>query len=68
MSSAIALGERLQSAGKSDDLRIQQGFQLCTARTPTSEESKRLQALLQDERQAGVATRPWLGAWSRGCC
>ena len=50
---AIALGKRLQSVKQSDEQRLHHGFQLCTARTPTHEESKRLQALLQDERQAG---------------
>jgi len=50
---AIALGKRLQKVKQSDEQRLHHGFQLCTARTPTREESQRLQALLQDERQAG---------------
>jgi len=50
---AFALGKRLQSAGKSDQQRIQHGFQLCTARTPTRDESQRLLDLLKAERQAG---------------
>ena len=47
------LGKRLQKVKQSDEQRLHHGFQLCTARTPTREESQRLQALLQDERQAG---------------
>jgi len=50
---AVALGKRLQEVKQSDEQRLHHGFQLCTARTPTREESQRLQALLQDERQAG---------------
>ena len=50
---AIALGKRLQEVKQSDEQRLHHGFQLCTARTPTHDESQRLQALLQDERQAG---------------
>lgn len=50
---ASALGKRLQSAGKNDVPRIQHGFQLCTARTPTTDESQRLLALLHAERESG---------------
>ena len=50
---ASALGQRLQGGGKNDQTRIQHGFQLCTARTPTTDELQRLMDLLKAERQAG---------------
>ena len=42
---AKALGKRMESAGKTPDARLTEGFRLCTSRKPSGPELKRLERL-----------------------